>query len=110
MDFSRKSRANQPAAKITHRSVNAYYKHLERFKLERTKSLSNLNKSMRSGKPAILKPLKLWRPAQGREKMVWVYGNPWSESDPRYLRTGSGKMTELVEKDGSTRPSTEGMF
>ena len=62
---------------------------------------------MRSGRPAILKPLKLWRPAQGREKMVWVYGNPWSESDPRYLRTGSGQMTKLVERN--TRPNTHGI-
>ena len=30
--------------------------------------------------------------------MVWVYGNPWSETDPRYLRTGSGQMTKLEER------------
>ena len=78
--------------------MNAYYKHIERFNLERTQSLSNLAKPSRSGRPSILKPLKLWKPVQGKEKMVWVYGNPWSESDPRYLRTGSGQMTKLEER------------
>lgn len=52
----------------------------------------------KSGKPNILKPLKLWKPAQGKEKMVWVYGNPWSQSDPKYLRTGSGQMQKLDDK------------
>ena len=87
-----------PKKNAYHRSVNAYYKHIERFNLERTQSLSNLAKPTRSGRPSILKPLKLWKPVQGKEKMVWVYGNPWSETDPRYLRTGSGQMTKLEER------------
>ena len=29
--------------------------------------------------------------------MMWVYGNPWSQTDPRYLRTGSGQMTRLED-------------
>ena len=35
-------------------------------------------------RPTLMKPLKLWRPHQGREKMEWVYGNPWQEQGPRY--------------------------
>ena len=81
----------------TQRSIEAYYKHIERVNLERTQSLTNLVKPPRSAKPSILKPLKLWRPNQGRDKMMWVYGNPWSQSDPRYLRTGSGQMTRLED-------------
>ena len=46
--------------------------------------MGNLSKS---GRPTILKPLKLWRPgADGKKRMLWVYGNPW-EGGPRYLRT-----------------------
>ena len=80
------------------RSINAYYRHIERINLERTQSLSNLSKPPKSGKPSMLKPLKLWKPTQGKEKMMWVYGNPFSETDPKYLRTGSGQMTRLEEK------------
>ena len=69
----------QRTGNTTQRSIEAYYKHLDRFKLERAQSLTNLHKSSRSGRPAILKPLKLWRAAEGRERMVWVYGNPWSQ-------------------------------
>ena len=87
-----------PKKNAYQRSVNAYYKHIERINLERTQSLSSIVKPPKSGKPSILKPLKLWKPTQGKEKMVWVYGNPWSENDPRYLRTGSGQMTKLEER------------
>ena len=80
------------------RSINAYYRHIERINLERTQSLSNLSKPPKSGKPSMLKPLKLWKPTQGKDKMMWVYGNPFSETDPKYLRTGSGQMTRLEEK------------
>ena len=80
-----------------HRSVNAYYKHIERINLERTQSLTNMLRPARSGKPAILKPLKLWRQAQpGKEKLVWVYGNPWSQTEPKYLKTG-GQLTKLPD-------------
>ena len=91
-----KSGTMSSMASITQRSVTAYYRHLDRFNLERSKSLGNLNRSVRSGKPAILKPLKLWRPQQGEDKVMWVYGNPWSDSEPRYLRTNSGQMTKLA--------------
>ena len=30
--------------------------------------------------------------------MTWVYGNPWQDQGPRYLRTPSGQMTKLPEK------------
>ena len=34
---------------------------------------------------------------------MWVYGNPWSQADPRYLRTGSGQMTRLEDnKNGKS--------
>ena len=82
-------------ASITNRSIHAYYKHLDRFKMERSKSMVSLNRSVKSGRPAILKPLKLWKPTQGKEKMMWVYGNPWNLDDPKYLRTGSGQMTKI---------------
>ena len=82
-----------------HRSVNAYYKHIERINLERTQSLSNLFiKTPKSGKPAILKPLKLWKhpgQQQGKEKLVWVYGNPWNQTEPKYLKTDGGKLEKI---------------
>ena len=70
--------------------------------LERSKSVGNLSKS---GRPTILKPLKLWRPgADGKKRMLWVYGNPW-EGGPRYLRThrlekqinGMGEQTLITD-------------
>lgn len=87
-----------PKKNTYQRSINAYYRHIERINLERTQSLSNLSKPPKSGKPSMLKPLKLWKPTQGKDKMMWVYGNPFSETDPKYLRTGSGQMTRLEEK------------
>ena len=64
--------------------------------LERSKSVGNLSKS---GRPTILKPLKLWRPgADGKKRMLWVYGNPW-EGGPRYLRTHRlGKQIKIEEQ------------
>ena len=91
------SRTMPSLANITTRSIHAYYKHLDRFKLQRSKSMVSLNRSVRSGRPTVLKPLKLWQPTsqQSKAKMMWVYGNPWNLTDPKYLRTGSGHMTKI---------------
>ena len=103
----KKTRRTPSLGTITSRSINAYYKHLERFNMERSRSLVSLNRSVRSGRPAILKPLKLWKGgSEGKDKMIWIYGNPWSASDPKYLRTGSGQMTRINDD----RPETRGTF
>ena len=83
-------------ASSTNRSMNAYYKHLNRFNIERPKSRANLNRSARSGRPGILKPLKLMQ-AEEKEEMEWNCGNPLAESDPKYLRSKSGNLTKLQD-------------
>ena len=66
----------------------------------------NLGRSAaKSGRPAVLKPLKLVRPTpEGR--MMWVYGNPYSDSDPKFVRSGSGSLLKVE----TSRPSSKGNF
>lgn len=83
-------------ASSTNRSMNAYYKHLNRFNIERSTSRANLNRSAKSGRPGILKPLKLMQ-AEDKEQMEWICGNLWAESNPKYLRSKSGNLTKLQD-------------
>ena len=64
--------------------------------MERSTSRANLNRSAKSGRPGILKPLKLMQ-AEDKEQMEWICGNPWVESNPKYLRSKSGNFTKLQD-------------
>ena len=87
----------------THRSINAYYKHVERFRVQRVRSVVSLNRSLRSGRPTVLKPLKPWKPpGADRDRLGWIYGNPWSETDPKYVRTSSGQLTKVGGRTNHT--------
>ena len=78
------------------RGVEAYYKHLDRFHVPRTKSWANLQRTNQSsGRPKILKPLKLIE--HGREKSTWLFGNPWAVTEPRVI-----KETSVTSDEGSS--------
>ena len=64
-DSSESGNGHQRASSLESRAIDAYYRHLERYKVPRTKSWVTLqpHKVQFNQKPVILKPLKLIRPA-----------------------------------------------
>ena len=74
---------------LGNRTAEAYYKHLERFKVPRTQSWMNLqtNKAQKT----ILKPLKLLSLGTQDKSSKWLFGNPWTvvePKDPRVIMSG----------------------
>ncbi|CAB4058665.1 unnamed protein product [Lepeophtheirus salmonis] len=85
----------------SNRSIEAYYRHLERFQVPRTTSWTNLRALLNSDKnnnfennsvmpigcknpPRILKPIRLVE--HNRDRSMWLFGNPWSLTEPKVLQ------------------------
>jgi len=100
LDDSRDSTsARLRSSSLETRSVGAYYKHLDRFKVERTGSWVDLNEepATRRQLPVILKPLKLLRPRSRMAKPKWVYGNPWASAGPKVVRDADREREDLFD-------------
>ena len=96
--------------------MDAYYKHIERFKTPRTSSWQNLKQLLTqqklsvssnggegsSVKPVILKPLKLLRPKSRAVKPKWVYGNPWAVKDKTFLIRDGGSFPSTSTSSGNS--------
>ncbi len=77
-------RRTKRSMSLENRSAEAYYKHLDRFKVERTDSWLELQRHLSSrpqARPVILKPLKIIRPASKAVRPKWIYGNPWARTE-----------------------------
>jgi hypothetical protein len=86
--------SRERTASLGNRTVDAYYKHLERLKVPRTSSWVSLA-DVKQKPPAILKPLRLLRPQSKLERPKWVYGNPWKVTDRKEIRGGEALEVAL---------------
>ncbi len=103
--------AKHRSLSLENRSVEAYYKHLDRFRPERSDSWLDLKRQMSArpnAHPVILKPLKLIRPPSKAVRPKWIFGNPWARTGDKEIRDGKLTAIPFLHNGSRSEPDSAG--